>query len=45
MSFPVAEITNKGNEGGCHPIALPARTEGEVLVIDRTEVEAGARWF
>ncbi len=34
-----------GRPGGCNPIPLPSRVEGETLVIELSDLAAGARWF
>lgn len=31
--------------GGCHPIALTAATDGDSLVIKKSEIEAGKKYF
>lgn len=43
--FPISFITKMGGRGGCHPISLPWSAEGDSLVIKRSDVEAGAKYF
>lgn len=31
--------------GGCHPVALTAATDGDTLVIRKSEIEAGKKYF
>jgi uncharacterized membrane protein len=31
--------------GGCHPIALNMKTDGSQFVINKSELEAGAKYF
>jgi uncharacterized membrane protein len=41
--FPTALIGKIS--GGCHPVALPATVEGDNIVVKKSEVEAGAKYF
>ena len=43
--FPIANITKMGGRGGCHPISLPWSPEGNSLVIKRSDIESGAKYF
>ena len=45
MTFPVAQITEMGDRGGCHPILLPATASGDAIVVEAADVAAGAKWF
>ena len=45
MGMPINEFASMGSKGGCHPITLPTRVEGESIVVDRKDLEAGAKWF
>lgn len=42
--FAVADI-GPHNEGGCHPIALGQRVDGDQLVIQTSELERGTSYF
>jgi len=42
--FAVSDI-GPHNEGGCHPIALRQRIEGDSLVIQTSELERGTSYF
>lgn len=45
MTFAVAQITEMGGKGGCHPISLPSTTSGDTVVVRAADVAAGAKWF
>jgi hypothetical protein len=45
LTFPVAELAKMGSRGGCHPVTLPTRTEGDSIVVARQDIEAGAKYF
>jgi hypothetical protein len=45
MGMPVNGLASMGAKGGCHPITLATRTEGAAIVVDRKELEAGAKYF
>jgi len=42
--FPVSDI-GPHNEGGCNPVALTQRVEGDSLVIKTSELEKGTSYF
>ena len=44
-TFAIAEITEMGDKGGCHPISLPSTTAGDSIVVKRSDVASGVRWF
>lgn len=44
-TFAIAQITEMGGRGGCHPIALASTTSGDSIVIKHSDVAAGAKWF
>lgn len=44
-TFRIAQITEMGGKGGCHPIALPSTTAGDSIIVKRSDVAAGVRWF
>lgn len=44
-TFAIAEITEMGGKGGCHPISLPSTTAGDSIVVKRSDVASGVRWF
>jgi len=45
LTFPVANLAKMGSQGGCHPITLPTRTEGDSIVVDRKDLATGAKYF
>jgi len=45
LTFPVANLAKMGSQGGCHPITVPTRTEGDSIVVDRKDLTAGAKYF
>jgi hypothetical protein len=45
LTFPVANLARMGSQGGCHPITLPTRTEGDSIVVARKDLAAGAKYF
>jgi uncharacterized membrane protein len=45
MTFPVDSLAKMGGEGGCHPITVASRVDGDSVVVDRASLAAGARWF
>jgi hypothetical protein len=45
LTFPVRDLTKMGSQGGCHPITLPTRTEGDSIVVDRKDLAAGTKYF
>jgi len=45
LTFPIDGLAKMGGQGGCHPITVPARVEGDSVVIDKKELVAGAKWF
>jgi hypothetical protein len=45
LTFPVDNLAKMGSKGGCHPVTLPTRTEGDAIVLDRKTLEAGVKWF
>lgn len=45
QQFPVASLTEMGQRGGCHPVSLGSRREGDTIVVASSEVAAGARFF
>jgi hypothetical protein len=44
-TFAIAKITEMGGSGGCHPISLPSTTAGDAIVVKRSDVASGVRWF
>ena len=44
-TFAIAEITEMGGKGGCHPISLASTTAGDSIVVKRSDVASGVRWF
>jgi hypothetical protein len=45
MTFAIAQITEMGGKGGCHPISLPSSASGEAVLVKQSDVAAGVRWF
>ena len=45
LTFPIKSITSMAGKGGCHPISLPSKVEGDSILVSRSAVEAGAKWF
>lgn len=45
MVFPIKDLAKMGGKGGCHPVTLPARTEGDSVLVPRADVEAGVKYF
>jgi hypothetical protein len=45
MTFPVAQITEMGDKGGCHPILVPAVTSGDTIGVKASDLASGTKWF